>query len=93
MNENQNNGKSMTENQRKYVEGLLMDKRISEKYEDYKQYVNTILNSKYKLSCQHASNIIDNLKNIIDFNETLKKCSNGNGNSNSNEEIVSEQIK
>jgi len=37
-NQNKKDDKSMTDKQKNYIEGLLSDKRISNKYEDYRQY-------------------------------------------------------
>jgi len=85
----------MTDKQKNYIEGLLSDKRISNKYEDYRQYVKQVLQSDCVMTLQHASNIIENLKNIIEFTETMQKCRSGNNYSNdsiSNENIVTEHI-
>ena len=86
----------MTDKQKNYIEGLLSDKRISNKYEDYRLYVKQVLQSDCVMTLQHASNIIENLKDIIEFNEAMQKCRHGNDNSSnniSNENIVTEHIK
>ncbi len=95
-NQNKKDDKFMTDKQKNYIEGLLSDKRISNKYEDYRQYVKQVLQSDCVMTLQHASNIIENLKNIIEFNEAMQKCRSGNDYSNdsiSNENIVTEHIK
>jgi len=94
-NQNKKDDKFMTDKQKNYIEGLLSDKRISNKYEDYRQYVKQVLQSDCVMTLQHASNIIENLKNIIEFNEAMQKCRSGNDNSSdniSNENIVTEHI-
>jgi len=94
-NQNKKDDKFMTDKQKNYIEGLLSDKRISNKYEDYRQYVKQVLQSDCVMTLQHASNIIENLKNIIEFTETMQKCRSGNNYSNdsiSNENIVTEHI-
>ena len=94
-NQNKKDDKFMTDKQKNYIEGLLSDKRISNKYEDYRQYVKQVLQSDCVMTLQHASNIIENLKNIIEFNEAMQKCRRGNDNSSdniSNENVVTEHM-
>lgn len=76
-NTNQMNEKMMTEKQKDYIERLLLNQRIDEKY---RRYVERALQN--TVSCQAASKIIDFLINFIEFKKNFVRIRNGN-NSNS----------
>lgn len=64
-NQNKKDDKFMTDKQKNYIEGLLSDKRISNKYEDYRQYVKQVLQSDCVMTLPHCSPLFWTRRGLI----------------------------